>query len=94
MSTNRRTHRVYVRALPASGFVAIDVRHQRSLFPSRRYHGALVVERRAQVRSEGHAAPVIAEAWGKSMESVLEQLLPSAQYDPAIGAALLRRRPI
>jgi hypothetical protein len=34
---------------------------------------------------------VIATASGSSVESVVRQLLPAAQYNPAIGAALLHR---
>jgi hypothetical protein len=33
---------------------------------------------------------VIAEATGKSIESVIQRLLPTAECNPAIGAAVLR----
>ncbi len=85
-----KAQRVFVRPLPVGGFVAIDVHREHPLFRRVRYHGALVAERRAMGRGNGHAPPVIAEAWGKSVDAVVQQLLPTAQYDPAIGAALLR----
>lgn len=85
------SHRVYERELASHGYVAIDVEPERSLLGRRRYRGSVVVERRAEPRRAGHAPPVIAEARGRSMEEVVRQLLPAAQYDPAIAAALLRR---
>jgi hypothetical protein len=91
MRRKSRTQRAYSRDLPGSGFVAIDVTAVSSLFHGWRFHGTLTVERRASWRREGHAPPVIAEASGSSLESVVRQLLPAAQYNPAIGAALLHR---
>jgi hypothetical protein len=89
----RKSHvqRAYARDLPGGGFVAIDVTSATSLIRGRRYQGTLTVERRASWRREGHAPPVIAKASGSSLESVVRQLLPAAQYNPAIGAALLHR---
>jgi hypothetical protein len=84
-----KTQRAYSRELPGGGFVAIDVTPAMSLFHGRRYHGTLTVERRVPWRRDGHAAPVIAKASGASVEAVVEQLLPAAQYNPAIGAALM-----
>jgi hypothetical protein len=84
-----KMQRAYTRDLPGGGFVAIDVICAPSLFHGRRYHGTLMVERRVSWRRDGHSAPVIAEASGASVESVVQQLLPAAQYNPAIGAALL-----
>ena len=83
--------RAYTRELPGGGFVAIDVTPVTSLFHGRRYHGTLIVERRAGWRREGHSAPVIGEASGSTVEAVVQQLLPAAQYNPAIGAALMHR---
>lgn len=85
------TYRVYERELASRGYVAIDVQAERSLLGRRRFHGAVVVERRAESRRAGHTPPVVAEARGRSIEDVVRQLLPAAQYDPAIAAALLRR---
>lgn len=84
------TQRAYLRELPGAGFVAIDVESVSSLFRRPRYHGKLTVERRANWRREGHSPPVIAEASGRSIEAVVQQLLPAAEYNPSIGAALLR----
>lgn len=84
------TQRAYVRELPGGGFVAIDVEPVSSLFHRQRYHGTLTVERRASCRGEGHSPPVIGEASGRSIEAVVRQLLPAAEYNPSIGAALLR----
>lgn len=89
-ATGARAHRVYERELPGRGFVAIEVRREQPLFRRRRYHGAVVVERRAIRRRDGAEPPVIAEERGRSLAEVVNRLLPAAQYDPAIGAALLR----
>lgn len=86
-----KTRREYMRALPGGGFVAIDVTRLSKWFHRRRYRGTLIVERRADARWEGHSPPVIAEASGTSVDSVVQQLLPCAEYNPAIGAALLQR---
>lgn len=89
-SWGREPQRVFVRGLSSGGFVAIDVNHERSLIGRSRYHGRVIAERRGCDRGEGLGPPVIAEAWGDSVDAVVQQLLPTAQYDPAIGAALLR----
>jgi hypothetical protein len=89
MWRNSETQRAYTRDLPGGGFVAIDVTSTASLFHGRRYQGTLMVERRVNWRRDGHTPPVIAEASGSSVEAVVQQLLPAAQYNPAIGAALL-----
>lgn len=83
------TCRVFRRDLPGGGFVAIDVVASRSLFGRHRFEGCVIVERRARPSRAG-VAPVIARARGKSMEQVMQQLLPSALSNAAIGAALLR----
>ena len=88
------TQRAYFRELPGRGFVAIDVTPATSLFRRRHYRGSLIVERRAESRRVGHAPPVIAEASGESVESVIQQLLPAAECNPVIGAALLRLRSV
>ncbi len=86
-----QTIRVYQRELPVQGFVAIDVRSEHHLF-RRRYHGTVVVERRRELRARGDAPPAIADAWGSSIDSVLDQLLPAAESDAAIAAALVRQQ--
>ncbi len=85
------TIRVYQRELPLQGFVAIDVRPEHRLF-RRRYHGTVVVERRSESRSLADRPPTVAHAWGRSIDSVLDQLLPAAESDTAIAAALVRQQ--
>jgi hypothetical protein len=91
VKSDSKTRREYTRALPGGGFVAIDVTPVLSVLGRRHFRGTLVVERRAGARCEGHSPPVIAEVSGKSVDSVLRKLLPAAECNPAIGAALLRR---
>ena len=91
MRRNVKTQRAYMRELPGGGFVAIDVTPVTSLLHRRHYHGTLTVERRANWRREGHTAPVIGEASGSTVEAVVQQLLPAAEWNPAIGAALMHR---
>jgi len=90
MTGHAETSRGYLRELPGQGFVAIEVKQEFSLLRGWHFRGSLVVERRAASRRPGHSPPVIAEATGKSMESVIQQLLPTAECNPAIGAAVLR----
>ena len=88
--SSANTGRVFRRDLPGGGYVAIDVVASRSLLGRRRFDGCVVVERRSgPVR--GGVAPVIARACAKSIDGVIQQLLPSALSNVAIGAALLRR---
>jgi len=82
--------RVFRRDLPGAGFVAIDVVTSRSLFGRRRFDGSVVVDRRSKP-ARGGVAPIIARACANSIEGVIQQLLPSALSNAAIGAALLRR---
>lgn len=89
-----KTERAYLRHLPGRGFVAIDVTPTSWFFSGRRYRGSLIVERRSAQRRHGHAPPVIAEASGGSVESVIQQLLPTAECNPAIASALLRLHPV
>jgi len=60
------------------------------MWRGRIYEGKVVVERRATWRREGHAQPVVAEASGRSLEAVVQQLFPMAQCNATIGSALLR----
>ena len=83
---------VYRRQLPGGGFVAIEVTpiHSRSGPP--RYHGELVVERRAtRERRAGHRAPAMAEVDAPSVSSVLQQLFPLAASNSEIARRCLAR---
>jgi len=91
MRQNPESSRPFQRELPGGGFVAIEVTSRKPAWRDRVYAGRVVVERRAGPRREGHEPPVIATASGGSMEAVVEQLLPAAQNNATIGAALLRR---
>ncbi len=91
MSHELKTQRAYERDLPGGGFVAIDVTPVSSIFRAPRYRGSLVVERRGARRRPGHLPLVIGHALGTSRESVVQQLLPTAQFNAAIGAAIIKR---
>jgi hypothetical protein len=83
--------RVYQRDLPDRGFVAIDVRRVRAgLWRPRRYAGSVIVERRSARRNGNHPPPVIARAAGRTVEDVVQALLPAARSNETIGAACLR----
>jgi len=82
--------RMFVRGLPGGGFVAIDVTVDHSLFGHDRCTGVLVVERRVNRAGADSPPLVIGRAVGSKVEAVVDQLLPTAQCNPAIGAALLR----
>ena len=82
-------HRAFERALPGGGFVAIDIASERTIWRNRVFHGTLVVERRASERRAGHSPPVVALSSGSSLDSVIQHLLPTAQCNAAIGAALM-----
>jgi hypothetical protein len=87
---NTAAERVFVRELPGGGFAAIDVRPANPIWRRWRFRGALVIERRPESRRAGHTPPTIAEATGNSVEAVVQQLLPAAQFNAAIGVALLQ----
>ena len=89
MATHPR--RIFWRDLPGGGIVAIDVMSGRSPFGRRRFDGSVIVERRSQPRRNDDA-PVIARASGRSIEHVLQELLPLALCNPRIGAAMLHHR--
>lgn len=90
MFRNSKLRRPFERCLPGGGFVAIEVASTKSLWRKPRFDGRVVVERRAASRGENHRLPVIATASSSSFEEVVEQLLPAAQSNVSIGAALLR----
>ncbi len=91
MPLNRTTERAYLRTLPGGGYVAIDVKWVRRLFRRGCYRGVVLVERRSAGEGDRTLEPIaIARATGATMDSVIHQLLPAAECNPAIGAALLR----
>lgn len=91
MPLNRTIERAYLRKLPGGGYVAIDVKYVRRLFRRGYYRGVVVVERRSAVEGDRTLEPIaIARATGETMDAVIHQLLPAAECNPAIGAALLR----
>ena len=83
--------RAYRRDLPGGGFVAIDLVPVRSgLWRPRRYAGSVVVERRSTSRAGDAASPVIARASGRTVEEVIQALLPAARCNETIAAAFVR----
>ena len=92
MPRNTESSHAFHRELPGGGFVTIEVTARRRMWRDHVYDGRVVVERRANQRREGHEPPVIATASGACAKAVVEQLLPAAQNNAAIGAALLRKR--
>jgi hypothetical protein len=90
MSRNPHCQRPFERHLPGGGFVAIEVTSDKSVWRNRVFRGSVVVERRAASRRQGHHPPVIATASGPTLDGVIDQLLPAAQSNATIGAALLR----
>lgn len=92
-----RRRRIYERALPGGGFVAIDAEHRRSLLRQRRYRATVVLERRgAGDRRAGHAPPVLAAAMGASVATVFDQLFPLTQSNTELASRCLclrRERP-
>jgi hypothetical protein len=89
-----KTQRAYARDLPGGGFAAIDVTPVLSLLRGRCYEACLLIERRSKRRSPDQQPLVIVTVIGKSVDAVVAQLLPAAESNPAIGAALLHREPI
>jgi len=86
-----KTERTYLRTLPGAGYVAIDVTYVRRVFRRGHYRGVVLVERRSEGDRHRTFTPlVIARATGRTIDSVVHQLLPAAECNPAIGAALLR----
>lgn len=80
--------RAYERELPGGGFVAIDVHTIRTLLHGRKFVAELWVERRRSQRRIGDSPPIIGTASGATMEEVIRKLLPAAQCNVSIGAAL------
>jgi hypothetical protein len=84
------TERVYVRALPGGGFVAIDVTSSRPLLGLPSCHGSVLLERREHPR-DGEYPLIVAEGAGATMSEVLRQLMPTASSNSAVASALLTR---
>jgi hypothetical protein len=84
--------RVWTRELPGGGFTAIDVSAASGVLSVGSFDGVLVVERRTEPRRSGHVPPVVAEATGATIELVIRELLPTAESNAALGAALIKRR--
>ena len=91
MFENTEGQRPFERELPGGGFVAIEVSTARSVWRRPVFRGRVVVERRTAARRNGHEPPIIATAVGRTLEAVVQQLLPAAQCNATIGAALIRR---
>lgn len=86
----RFTERVFVRALPGEGYVAIDVASSKPFFGPASCHGAVLLERRSHPR-DGDQPLVVAEADGRNATDVLHQLMPIATSNAAVAAALLNK---
>ena len=91
MSPHTNAQRAYMRELPGGGFVAIDVRGTTHLLARDQFDAEVIVERRANWRRVGHNPPIVARASGQDFEAVVGELLPLAQSNSAIGAALIER---
>jgi len=90
MRGRSRQYEPFKRDLPGGGYVAIEVTSTQRFWRPRVYDGRVIIERRANGRRAGHTPPVIATASGDSVEAVVRQLLPAAQCNSTIAAALLR----
>jgi hypothetical protein len=89
----RESEEVYRRPLPGGGFVAIEVTPTRNILGRTRYRGEIVVERRSRLdRRVGHEAPVIAELSAASLNSVFDDLFPTALSNVSIAAICLKRQ--
>lgn len=86
----RNAERIYLRVLPGGGFVAIEAVTRYNLLGQRRYHGHVIVERRAQQsRRLGHQPPAVAYAEGSSVATLLDKLFPITQSNAALAAECL-----
>jgi hypothetical protein len=92
MRWKSKTLRAYQRELPGGGFVAIDITTAVTMLRGRCWYGRIVVERRSEPSRRTGNAPVIGHAADKTMELVMQQLLPTALCNQSIGAAILRLR--
>jgi hypothetical protein len=84
----REAELVYRRTLPGGGYVAIEASPVCSPHGAR-YHGEVVVERRA-TRRDRSTAPVVACADGPSVDAVLRDLFPIAHSNARIASECIR----
>jgi hypothetical protein len=85
------TKRLYTRALPSGGYVAIEAQPVRTLFGAQKLRGLLIVERRPESRREGHRAPIAATAEHPRLRDLIDALFPIAHSDQALQQLLARR---
>ena len=85
------TTKLYARALPGGGFVAIVAHRVRTLFGSETIRGEIIVERRHESRREGHRAPVTACAEHARLRDIIDALFPIAHSDQALERLLAQR---
>ena len=88
---SRESKRLYIRALPSGGYVAIEARRVRTLFGPDKIRGELIVERRSESRREGHRAPIAACTEQSRLRDILDALFPIAHSDPEIEQILQRK---
>jgi hypothetical protein len=84
------TRRLYARALPSGGYVAIEAHQVRTLFGPVKIRGQVIVERRPEARRAGHRAPIAACAEHARWRDVIDALFPIAHSDTAIAEVLSR----
>lgn len=89
-STSEAT-KLYARALPGGGFVAIEAHRIRTLFGSETIRGEIIVERRHESRRDGHRAPIAACAEHARFRDIIAALFPIAHSDQALEQVLSRR---
>jgi hypothetical protein len=82
--------RLYTRALPSGGYVAIEAMPVRTLFGPVKIRGQVIVERRSATRRDGHRAPIAAVAEHARHREIIDALFPIAHSDAAIAQALER----
>lgn len=90
VSPRAETKRLYTRALPSGGYVAIEAYSVRTLFGPVKIRGELVVERRSESRREGHRAPIAACAEHSRLRDIIDALFPIAHSDRMIAQILER----
>lgn len=85
------TKRLYTRALPSGGYVAIEAQRIRTLFGPEKLRGHLIVERRPESRREGHRPPIAACTEQTRLRDVIDALYPIAHSDHGIAEVLARK---
>ena len=89
-SAPAETKRLYTRALPSGGYVAIEAYPVRTLFGPVKIRGEIVVERRCETRRQGHRAPIAACAEQSRLRDIIDALFPIAHSDGTIALILER----